>query len=76
MMRAAGRHPEEPSLGVEEVEQREEVALVRAASMEQHQRARRLARRLPPERDKGRFGLVVLAHLVDALMLSPRLPVP
>jgi hypothetical protein len=70
------RHPEQPSLGVEQVEQRKEVALVGAAAVQQHQGARGIARRLPPERGERRFGLVVFGHLADALTLPPWLPVP
>ena len=76
VVRPSGRHPEQPSLGIEQVEQRKEVALVGAAAVQQHQRARGLARRLPPERGERRFGLVVFGHLADALTLPPRLPVP
>jgi hypothetical protein len=40
--RAAGRDAEQPPLGVEQIEQREEVALVRSAPVEQHEEPCRL----------------------------------
>jgi hypothetical protein len=40
--RAAGRDSQKPPLGVEQIEEREEIALVRAAPVEQHEEPRRL----------------------------------
>ncbi len=48
--RAAGGEPEQPPLGVERVEQPVEVVLVRAAPVDEHERAVRVARGLADER--------------------------
>ena len=49
---AAGRDAEEPPVGVEEIEEREEIVLVRTATVEQDERARRLAGGLAPASDE------------------------
>ena len=56
--RAARRHAEEPALGVEQVEQREEVVLVRPPAVEEDERSLGLARGLAPARDELRHAPV------------------
>jgi hypothetical protein len=56
--RAARRHPEQPPLRVEEIEEREEVALVGAAAVEEDEQALRVAGRRAHEVVEGVRGHV------------------
>jgi DNA-binding MarR family transcriptional regulator len=65
LQRRSGREADEPAVGIEDVEHGREVALVGAAAVQEHERARRLAGGLADEVDE------LLAHAAGAV--APRL---
>src|SRR5207247_10458493 len=70
------RDAEEPAVGVEDVEEREEVVLGRPPAVEEDQRALRVGSRFPDEADERVLvgGLLLLLLLVERLagLAEPR----